>query len=415
MPKLSVLGLGYVGLPTAAMFATNGFEVIGVDPNPALRRSLETGASEVSEPGLNALVQAAFKSGNLTFREAPVPAEAYIIAVPTPLTDDKSPDLSYVEAASRSIVPCLAKGNLVILESTVPPGTTQNVVAPILEESGLRVGEDLYLAHCPERVLPGALLKELTENDRVIGGVTRESSERARDLYAAFVTGETHLTDAATAETAKVVENTYRDVNIALANELARVCTAAGLDVWEVIRLANLHPRVNVLNPGPGVGGHCIPVDPWFLVDAAPDEARLIPLSRLINDAQPELVASMVQEAVAGVDKPHITLIGLAYKGDIGDTRASPSLAVMERLISLGYDVRAFDPHVMDEVRTFGADEAFQGSDCAVLLVEHREALELDPATIQPLMRSPRLIDTRNFLDHPRWQAAGFDVRVLGR
>jgi UDP-N-acetyl-D-mannosaminuronic acid dehydrogenase len=269
--KICVVGLGYIGLPTAGTFAAHGAKVVGVDVNPHVVETLQNGGLHIQEPGLRSIVEAAFQSGNLTIVSKPVEADAFIIAVPTPIHPDKTADLSFVTSAAESIRPVLRKGNLVVLESTSPPRTTQDIVRPILEQSGLNAGKDFLLAYSPERVLPGQILRELIENARVIGGVDKASAEAGRDLYGMFVRGEIVLTDATTAETVKLMENTFRDVNIALANELLRLAERYGVNVWEAIAIANRHPRVDILNPGPGVGGHCISVDPWFLVESAPD------------------------------------------------------------------------------------------------------------------------------------------------
>jgi len=274
----------------------------------------------------------------------------FIIAVPTPFKYDKKPDLSHVEAATKAILPFLKKGNLVILESTSPPGTTQNIVGKIIKESGLKPGTDIYLAHCPERVLPGRILKELIENDRIIGGVTKDSAEKAASLYKNVVQGSINLTDATTAEMAKLVENTYRDLNIAFANELSIICEKVGIDVREVIELANKHPRVNIHNPGPGVGGHCLAVDPWFIVSGFPKEARLIKTARLINDKMPEFITSKILKLTKGITSPKITILGIAYKGDVDDTRESPAIKVLEILKSNqkipDIQIDIYDPHV---------------------------------------------------------------------
>ena len=276
MTTICVLGLGYIGLPTGSMFALAGNDVIGVDPSPRVQAALHAGLTSLDEPELQTLVTAAINSGRLKVRTRPEPADAFIIAVPTPLdTATNTADLSYVKEAARAIAPLLRRGNLVVLESTVPPGTTRDVLAPLLAESGLRPGVDVYVAHCPERVLPGRILVELEQNDRLAGGLTPSCAEEAAELYRSFVKGAIMRTDATTAEMVKVMENTFRDVNVALANEFALVAERIGVDVWEAIRLANHHPRVNVLAPGPGVGGHCIAVDPWFLVSAAPGSGRV--------------------------------------------------------------------------------------------------------------------------------------------
>jgi len=443
--KICVLGLGYIGLPTAAMLATHGYSVIGVDVNSRIVEVINNGGIHIEEPGLNTLVQAATNSGNLVVRREPEEADAFIIAVPTPLRAGeqrgggaeesentrarssaprhhsahaplhKRADLSAVESAAESIVPVLKKGNLVILESTVPPTTTEELVAPILEHSGLKAGEDFYLAHCPERVLPGNILREIIENDRIIGGVVPESAQKAEELYSSFVSGRIYLTDATTAELAKVMENTYRDVNIALANELARVCEEFKVDVWEAIELANKHPRVNLLRPGPGVGGHCLAVDPWFVVQEVPKIAKLIRLGREINDAQPQFVVSMIEHLIEGIPNPKVTVLGVAYKGNVDDTRKSPAITIIHLLEAKGCQVGIVDPHVKNfGYPTVGTEEAFINSDCAVLVTDHDEFKTLFPEELGPLMRTKQILDTRRCLDLEKWRVAGFNVRLLG-
>src|SRR5436305_451659 len=345
MDSVCVLGLGYVGLPTAAMFAVAGHTVVGVDPSPRVQQALPSGKLHLQEPDLDALVGHALHSGRLRVATRPEPADAFIIAVPTPLDPAAHrADLSYVEQAGRDLVPHLRRGNLVVLESTVPPRTTRDVLAPLLAESGLQPGRDLGLAHCPERVLPGRILLELAENDRLAGGLTPACAERAAQLYASFVKGSIIHTDATTAEMAKVMENTYRDVNVALANEFGRIAERVGVDVFEAIRLANRHPRVNVLRPGPGVGGHCVALDPWVLVQAAPEEAALIRTAREINDTQPERVL----ERLARLAPPPgpLAVLGVTYKADVDDVRESPALRVAELAAERGYQLRICDPHV---------------------------------------------------------------------
>jgi len=292
--KICVIGLGYIGLPTASMFAASGIKVIGVDVNQEIIRTLSVGGLHIHEPGLKTIVDQAFSSGNMSVSLQPEEADAFIIAVPTPFYDNKKADMRFVTAATESILPYLRKGNLVILESTSPPQTTNELVKPILEKTGLSAGTDFLLCYSPERVLPGQILKELVENTRVIGGIKSQSAEAGRDLYRIFVKGEIILTDTTTAEMVKLMENTYRDVNIAIANEFSRLADCFGVNVWEAIEIANLHPRVKILNPGPGVGGHCISVDPWFFVETAPDLAQLIAMARRVNDSQPEFVVSLV-------------------------------------------------------------------------------------------------------------------------
>src|ERR1700686_1991043 len=345
MKTICLLGLGYIGLPTGSMFALAGNDVIGVDPSPRVQAALSSGQASIYEPELQTLVTAAINSGRLRVQTRPETADAFIIAMPTPLdpTTNRAA-MTFVQQAARDIVPLLRRGNLVVLESTVPPGTTRDVLAPILAESGLGPGRAICVAHCPERVLPGRILVELEQNDRLAGGLTPACAEVAADLYGAFVKGAIMRTDATTAELVKVMENTFRDVNVALANEFALIAERIGVDVWEAIRLANHHPRVSVLRPGPGVGGHCIAVDPWFLVDAAPEEARLIRTARLVNDGMPEHVLARL----AGLASPPaaVALLGVTYKAEVDDIRESPALPIAELAVERGYAVRLCDPHV---------------------------------------------------------------------
>ncbi|HEY8686750.1 MAG TPA: nucleotide sugar dehydrogenase [Chloroflexota bacterium] len=424
MTKICVLGLGYIGLPSASMFATQGHEVIGVDVNPELVSALRQGEVHIQEPGLNMLLQSATQSGNLRVESAPERADAYIIAVPTPLERHPEmgaprPDLRHVRAATKAIAPLLEAGNLVILESTSPPGTTVHVVRPMLERNGLRAGRDFSLAYCAERVLPGRILIELVTNDRIVGGIDPVSAQRAGDLYTSFVEGQIMMTDATTAETVKLMENTYRDVNIALANEFSRVADHLGIDVSEAIALANHHPRVDILRPGPGVGGHCIAVDPWFIVDAAPDETRLIRTARAVNDAQPARVADLVAAVVADIDHPTIAALGMAYKADVDDVRESPSVDVVRILRERGYTVRAHDALARQapDGTMLEADltTTLGGADAMVILTDHTMYRELEPWSAGPSgMRHRRVIDTRACIDGSRWQLSEFAVHSLG-
>ena len=415
MKTVCVLGLGYIGLPTASILATSGHRVIGVDVNARVIDALRTGEPHIEEPGLRAIAQSALSSGNLELRRTPEPADAFIIAVPTPLTSDKKPDMSYVERAAESIALHLRPGNLVILESTSPPGTTCDLVAPIVRRAGFEPGAQVFVAYCPERVLPGRILKEIIENDRVIGGLDRASAEKALELYGSFVEGEIFLTDATTAETVKIVENTYRDVNIALVNELSRVCSELGISVWDVIELSNRHPRVRLHAPGPGVGGHCLPVDPWFLVDRCPDCTRLIRASRAVNDEQPAFTASLIETLVEDVDRPKVALLGITYKADVDEVRESPTSALIGLLKRKGYELSVHDPHARTaSIELQELEEALDGADCAVILVDHSQFRELDPARVAPLMRTLQLLDTKRTVAAEAWREAGFTVRLLG-
>jgi len=418
MSTICVLGLGYIGLPTGSMFALAGNTVIGVDPSPRVQAALQAGLASIEEPELQTLVTAAINSGRLRVRARPEPADAYIIAVPTPLDAvSNTADLSYVEQAARDIAPLLRRGNLVVLESTVPPGTTRDVLAPILATSGLEPGRDIHLAHCPERVLPGRILVELEQNDRLAGGLTPACAEAAAELYRSFVKGAIMCTNATTAEMVKVMENTYRDVNIALANEFALIAERIGVDVWEAIGLANHHPRVNVLTPGPGVGGHCIAVDPWFLANAAPDVAPLIRAARQVNDAMPDHVLDRLSALVS--PPAPIALLGVTYKADVDDIRESPALRVAELAIARGFDVRLCDPHVNPDAAglpapLLGLVHAVRDAEAVVLLVSHRAFGDLDVDLVGSLMAHRRVLDARNCIDRQLWESRGFEVGVLG-
>jgi UDP-N-acetyl-D-mannosaminuronic acid dehydrogenase len=414
-----VFGLGYIGLPTASTFATHGLSVVGVDVNTQVINTLQTGGLHIHEPGLRTLVQAAIGSGNLKISEQAEPADAFIIAVPTPFDEDKRADLRFVTAAAEAIVPHLCPGNLVILESTSPPRTTVDLVAPILQRSGLNPGTDFYLAYSPERVLPGQILRELIENARVIGGVDRLSAEAGRELYQVFVRGEIILTDATTAEMVKLMENTYRDTNIAIANEFARLADRFGIDVWEAIDIANRHPRVNILRPGPGVGGHCISVDPWFLVQAAPDLAGLVRASRLVNDGQPHYVFNLVQRAAGKLEGCRIAALGLAYKPDVDDLRESPAIEIVRLLAEAGAKVAVYEPYKPDaQLAGIHAvtrlEDALQDADLVLLLVAHRPLKELRPDQAASLMRGRMAVDAVNGWDAPSWQREGFTLYRLG-
>lgn len=415
MKKICVLGLGYIGLPTASIFANNGFQVIGIDVNESVVSIINKGQIHIEEPGLNTLVRAAVNSGNLVAKTKPEKADVYIIAVPTPINENKSADLSYVVAAGEAILPYIKKDDLVILESTIPPRTTEDILVPILEKSELKMGEELFVAHCPERVLPGNILHELVYNNRIVGGINEKSSLKGKQLYEKVVEGEIVLTDARSAEMAKLMENTFRDVNIALANELSKISYDLELDALEVIRLSNMHPRVNIHSPGPGVGGHCLAVDPWFIVEKS-KEAKLIKLSREINDSMPEFTINRVKKLLSGVSNPIVTVLGVAYKGDVDDTRESPATEVIAGLIKNNVEIRVYDPHVRNyEFELNGLKDAFENSDMVLILTDHSEFKYLFPEELGKLMRDKKLFDTKNCVNHERWKTDGFFVEVLGK
>ncbi|OGK08865.1 MAG: UDP-N-acetyl-D-mannosaminuronic acid dehydrogenase [Candidatus Riflebacteria bacterium GWC2_50_8] len=393
MKQICVLGLGYIGLPTSSILAAKGYQVLGVDVSKKVVDTINSGKIHITEPDLDLFVKAAVQSGKLRASLTPEPAEAFIIAVPTPFKDGKKPDMSYVEAATRSIIKYLRPGNLVILESTSPPQTCSNIILPLLKEAGFTPGRDIYLAHCPERVLPGQIMREVVENERVIGGYTPECAEKARELYASFVKGAIHLTDSTTAEMVKLVENSFRDVNIAFANELSLICDNLKLNVWDLIKLANLHPRVNILRPGPGVGGHCIAVDPWFIVDACPQDAKLIRTAREVNDSKPEFVVKKVMQAAERFKNPVIGILGLAYKPDIDDLRESPAIEIAHELQKhRAGTLMVCEPYCAEhpDFSLCDLDATIKKSDILVLLVAHQQFKKIDKELLKPKI----IIDT---------------------
>jgi len=426
MKNICVIGLGYIGLPTASLFANNGFHVLGVDTNPEIVEVINKGKIHIEEVGLRTLVEAAVSSGQLKAASEPANADVFIICVPTPFKEDKKPDVSYVFEAAGSILPYLRPGNLVVVESTVPPGITEKVAdfvakkrADLIEAKRKGAGSlNVFFAHCPERVLPGKILKELVENDRVIGGLGVEATRLACEIYGRIVSGRIYQTDATTAEMVKLAENTFRDVNISLSNELALICQKLGINGWEVINLANKHPRVRILNPGPGVGGHCIAVDPWFIVSEFPEESQVIKAARLRNDAIPELVVKMIMGLIKKETKPKIACLGAAYKGNVGDARNSPAVDIYRMLAARlkgKAEVVISDMHVEDsKLPLQPVDDAINKASMIVLLADHEEYKELDPVEVAKKMKGKILLDTRNQLDHSRWRSAGFDVHLLG-
>jgi UDP-N-acetyl-D-mannosaminuronic acid dehydrogenase len=392
--RVCLIGVGYVGLPTAGLLARAGHAVVGVDRNPEVVRALRGEIPFDAEPDVQELLADPVVRQNLTGSAQVVAAETYIVAVPTPLENPrKTADLSMVKDACEAAAQVLAPGALVVIESTVPPGACQRVVAPILERSGLRVGRDLWLAHCPERVLPGRAVWEIVHNHRIIGAADDASGDAAAALYAGFCEGELVRCDLITAELCKLMENTYRDVNIALANELAMVCASLDVDVHRAIEIANKHPRVSFLRPGIGVGGHCIPIDPWFIAEVDPESSVLMPTARRINDAQPARIAGILRRLVADLAEPRLLLVGATYKADVYDLREAPALEIFERLRDDGYDVRLVDP-LTREYPSRGLAVEAAGRDLCAILVPHRAVLEeLDArrAEIAAAMRTPRL------------------------
>ena len=373
--KICVIGLGYIGLPTASLLGTKGYDVFGVDSSEHVVDTINQGNIHIVEPDLDILVKSAVQAGKLKAGLEPVEADVYIIAVPTPFKYDHIPDLSYIEAATKMIAPYIKTGNLVILESTSPVGTTEEVVAEILLQHGHDTNKDVYVAHCPERVLPGRILMELVENDRIVGGLNEQSTEKAVEFYQTFVRGEVLSTDARTAELSKLTENSCRDVNIAFANELSMICDQENINVWELIELANRHPRINILQPGPGVGGHCIAVDPWFIVARAPEKAKLIRTAREINDAKPQWVIDKVKTSADKFKHPVIGCLGLAFKADVDDLRESPAVYIVKQLQqeNIG-EILIAEPNLKThkEFNLMPYQEVIQKADIVLLLVDHK-------------------------------------------
>ena len=393
---LCMVGLGYIGLPTAAVFADNGIKVKGVDINQHAVDTINQGKIHIEEPGLEELVKKVVDAQMLEAFTSPQKADAFIVAVPTPFKgEDHEPNLDYIESAARNLAKVLEKGNLVVLESTSPVGATEKMAAWMAEERPDLTfpqthGEesDIRVAHCPERILPGQMIRELVENDRIIGGMTPKCADAAAALYKTFVQGECSITTARTAEMCKLTENSFRDVNIAFANELSLLCDKMGINVWELIEMANKHPRVNILQPGCGVGGHCIAVDPWFIVHDFPEDARLIKTARLVNDGKPHYVIERVKEAVKDIENPKIACLGLAFKPDIDDLRESPALEITKILSDVeGYEVLAVEPNVKElppvlanrkNVKLVSLEEALVEADTLVVLVKHKEFIGLE-------------------------------------
>ncbi|MWV43698.1 UDP-N-acetyl-D-mannosamine dehydrogenase [Paenibacillus sp. HJL G12] len=414
--KVCVVGLGYIGLPTASLLALNGFQVHGVEINIHTVEGINQGKVHIAEPELEHAVQRAVGGGLLKASTLPSEADIFILAVPTPFRENNRPDLTYVEQAAKSIIPFLRAGNLVILESTSPVGTTERIADWIVEaRDDLSISDAaeynrIFISYCPERVLPGQIMRELVENDRIIGGIDDASTHFTAEFYKHFVKGAILESNARTAEMAKLTENSFRDVNIAFANELSLICDQLDINVWELIRLANHHPRVNILQPGPGVGGHCIAVDPWFLVDAAPEQAKLIHTARIVNDQKPWYVVEKVLQQAAKLRSPVIACLGLSFKANIDDLRESPSMAIVEHLAKMGgATLYVAEPHIeklpdrlnYENVFFADAEEAVQQADIVLLLVNHEAFRFISPNLLQEKI----VVDTRGFfLQSPRME-----------
>lgn len=402
--KVCTIGLGYIGLPTSAVFAKYGVDVVGVDIHQSVVDKLNRGEIHIEEPGLGEVVKSVVENGKFRASMEPEKADAFIIAVPTPNNDDdhKSCDLTYVLEATKRVLPYVEKGNVIIVESTIAPRTMDDFVKPLVEEAGFVVGEDIFLVHCPERVLPGQILHELVHNNRIVGGLTAACAEAGARVYGTFVEGEIIKTDAKTAEMSKLMENTFRDVNIALANELAKVCNALDINVLDVIEMANKHPRVNLHSPGPGVGGHCLAVDPYFIVAKQPELAKIIKLSRDTNVSMPAYVVENVQKLVGEAKDAKVAAFGVTYKGNVDDMRESPAVEIIEMMLEQGMNVAVHDPHVeVSSSKHFdlvSKEEALKDADLVLVLVDHNEFKEMDFSELASQMRRPMIFDTRNII-----------------
>ncbi|AJH83638.1 nucleotide sugar dehydrogenase [Bacillus thuringiensis] len=397
--KVCVVGLGYIGLPTAAMFAKHGAEVVGVDINQHVVEKLNEGAIHIEEPGLGEVVRETVRKRKLTVSLEVVEADVFIIAVPTPNKDDeyKSCDLTGVLTAVKEVIPNIRKGNILIIESTIAPRSMDDFIKPLIEGAGFTVGKDIFLVHCPERVLPGKIMGEIIFNNRIVGGITPACSEMAARVYSLFVKGEIIQTDAKTAEMSKLMENTFRDVNIALSNELAKICQTLKINVLDVIEMANKHPRVNLHQPGPGVGGHCLAVDPYFIVAKTPEIANIIQMSRDVNISMPLYVCGNIEQLLKGIKSPKIAIFGVTYKGNTDDMRESPALEIIDELYQKGYNVTIHDPYVKSELFNLKtAEDAVEGADLILVLADHNEFKTIDYSQFVSKMRQPILFDARN-------------------
>lgn len=406
--KLCTMGLGYIGLPTSIMFAKHGVEVVGVDLVPEIINQLNDGKIHIEEPGLQEFLTEVVKSGKFRASVAPEAADVFLIAVPTPNKKDvhRSCDLTHVLQAVKQILPFIQKGNTIIIESTIAPRSMEDQVAPLLEKAGYTIGEDLYVVHCPERVLPGQIFHELVYNNRVVGGITEACTNAGAAVYETFVKGEIIRTNASTAEMAKLMENTFRDVNIALANELAKICFELNINVLDVITMANKHPRVNIHQPGPGVGGHCLAVDPHFIVAEAPKAAKMIGLARETNRSMPQYIVDCVNMLLRHRQFPKIAIFGLSYKGNVDDLRESPAIEVINLLMKQkNIELTFHDPHVpVSKMPVVSAEEAVQKADLILLLTDHQEFKEMDLDILSQQMNGKMIFDTRNCIDPARFE-----------
>jgi UDP-N-acetyl-D-mannosaminuronic acid dehydrogenase len=413
MVKICVIGLGYIGLPTALLLSKN-HEVFGCDINKEVVSKINRKEVPFLEPGMNEIIQDA----NIVAATHPVESDVFVICVPTPFDKEvRMADLRYVKNALEDITLYLRPGNLVVIESTIPPGTCEKIAIPVLEKSNLVVGKDIFLSHCPERAIPGRTFFEMVHNDRLIGGINQKSTDLTTGIYSSFVKGNIYKTDARTAEFVKLIENTFRDVNIALANELAMLAENIGIDVWEAIGLANKHPRVNILSPGPGVGGHCIAIDPWFLTESSCN-AKLITMAREINDGMPSFILTKAKRIFkeAGIKDPVVTIFGVAYKGNIDDTRETPALKLIKLCEKEGWRVKIFDPRVKKfEYPLLSFEEALENSNLIIIEVDHDEFKQLDAEMIASHVTNRIILDTKNIVKTQDFVRNNFEVYILGK
>ena len=410
--KICVIGLGYIGLPTALLLSKS-HDVFGCDTQEGVVDRINNKIPPFTESGLEEML----KESNIKAFTHPVESDVFIICVPTPFDKEvKMADLKYVKSATETIVPYLRRGNLIIIESTITPGTCEKIVTPILEKSGLKVKKDIYLSHCPERAIPGKTFYEIVHNDRIIGGIDKKSANLAEELYTGFVKGNIYKTNIRTAEFVKLMENTFRDANIALANEFAILTEEMGINVWEAIELANKHPRVNILTPGPGVGGHCIAVDPWFLTESTAN-ARIINTARVINDGMSAHVLLKAKKIFEeqNIKTPTVTIFGVAYKGNVDDTRETPALKLIKLCEKEGWNVKIYDPHVKEfEYPLLPLEEAVKDTDLVIIETDHTEFKNINAKMISNFVRNKNIVDTRNIINHKEFSDKGFEIKVLG-
>ncbi len=394
--KICVIGIGYIGLPTACILSSKGFNVVAIDINEKYLKDLKEYKFKSKEKDLVQLFKQSLESQNFSLKTYPEKADAFIVCTPTPLDDNNNPDLSYLVQGVNSIMPLLDKDNMIIIESTIPPGTINNIIRPIIELSGLKVGLHVFLAYCPERVIPGNIVYEFYNNNRIIGGCTNICGITIAQFYSMFVKGEIFVTKAEVAEMIKLVENSYRDVNIALSNEISIICNELSIDPYEVIRLANKHPRVNLSEPGIGVGGHCLPVDPYFIVANSPNNSKLIQTSRWINDNMPEYVVLKIEKILSSVNNPKIGVWGIAYKANSDDIRNSPAMKIVSLLKEKGYNLSLYDPLVTDMSSDSCKANSYINSNLLLILVDHDEFKVANYSYICALMKEPIIFDATN-------------------